>query len=251
MNKTIIVKVGTESLANFHTSVKVGNMVRDIARLMREKIRVVLISSGAVGCGKEILWWDKNNQVYASVGQPVLMGRYAEKFQKRKIVTAQILPTHATLEDIESHRTQFIRTVNDIIEAGVLPIINENDALSTAEMQALGRGADNDQNALLIARILGATDIILLTNTNGVYRDKNDSSSRIKILRAKTITDEWIHRVCGGKSASWTGGMQSKVIIGREFAKNGGVTHVCDGIHSTVYEHALGRDIHGGTHIKV
>mgnify|MGYP000900439007 FL=1 len=130
------------------------------------------------------------------------MGRYAEKFQKRKIVTAQILPTHATLEDIESHRTQFIRTVNDIIEAGVLPIINENDALSTAEMQALGRGADNDQNALLIARILGATDIILLTNTNGVYRDKNDSSSRIKILRAKTITDEWIHRVCGGKSAS-------------------------------------------------
>ena len=130
------------------------------------------------------------------------MGRYAEKFQKRDIVTAQILPTHATLEDRESHRTQFIRTVNDIIEAGVLPIINENDALSTAEMQALGRGADNDQNALLIARILGATDIILLTNTNGVYRDKNDSSSRIKILKAKTITDEWIHRVCGVKSAS-------------------------------------------------
>jgi len=130
------------------------------------------------------------------------MGRYAEKFQKHDIVTAQILPTHATLEDIESHRTQFIRTVNDIIEAGVLPIINENDALSTAEMQALGRGADNDQNALLIARILGATDIILLTNTNGVYRHKNDSSSRIKILKAKTITDEWIRRVCGEKSAS-------------------------------------------------
>lgn len=136
------------------------------------------------------------------MGQPVLIGRYAEKFQKHDIVTAQILPTHATLEDIESHRTQFIRTVNDIIEAGVLPIINENDALSTAEMQALGRGADNDQNALLIARILGATDIILLTNTNGVYRHKNDSSSRIKILKAKTITDEWIRRVCGEKSAS-------------------------------------------------
>lgn len=65
------------------------------------------------------------------------MARYAEKFQKRKIITAQILPTHATLEDIESHRTQFIRTVNDILAAGVLPIINENDALSTAEMQAL------------------------------------------------------------------------------------------------------------------
>ena len=55
MNKTIIVKVGTESLAHFHNSEKVDTMVRDIARLMREKIRVVLISSGAVGCGREIL----------------------------------------------------------------------------------------------------------------------------------------------------------------------------------------------------
>lgn len=167
------------------------------------------------------------------------MARYAEKFQKHKIVTAQILPTHATLEDIESHRTQFIRTVHDILEVGVLPIINENDALSTAEMLALGRGADNDQNALLIARILVVTDIILLTNTNGVYYDKDDSSSRIKILRARTITDEWIHRICGEKSISGTGGMQSKLIIGRKFAKDGGTTHICDGVTSGVSEHIL------------
>jgi glutamate 5-kinase len=110
------------------------------------------------------------------------MPRYAEKLRQYNIVTAQVLPTHAELEDIESHREQFVRTVNGILGAGALPIINENDALSTAEMQALGRGADNDQNALLIGQILGATDIVLLTNTNGVYRDRADTSSRIKTI---------------------------------------------------------------------
>ena len=73
----------------------------------------------------------------ASVGQPILMARYAQKFEQYGIVTAQVLPTHAELEDIKSHREQFVRTVNGILDAGVLPIINENDALSTAEMQAL------------------------------------------------------------------------------------------------------------------
>ncbi len=128
------------------------------------------------------------------------MARYAEKFRKRGIVTAQILPTHATLEDIESHRIQFVRTVNDILEAGVLPIINENDALSTAEMQALGRGADNDKNALLVARYLSASDIVLITNTNGVYSDKDDASTRIKELSSDTITESWLGTVCGEKS---------------------------------------------------
>jgi glutamate 5-kinase len=124
------------------------------------------------------------------------MARYAEKFRKRKIVTAQILPTHATLEDIESHRTQFVRTVNDILKAGVLPIINENDVLSTAEMQALGRGADNDKNALLVARYLSASDIVLITNTNGVYSNKDDASTRIKELSSGTITESWMDTIC-------------------------------------------------------
>lgn len=250
MKQTIIVKVGTESLTHFHTSEKVANMVRDITRLIQKKIRVILISSGAVGCGREIVGNKVSKQVLASIGQPILMGRYADMFQKHQVITAQVLPTHATLEDITDHREQFVRTVNEVLDMWALPIINENDALSTAEMQTLWRGADNDQNALLIARILGATDIILLTNTNGVYRDKTDASSRIKILRAKNITDAWIQTICGEKSKSWTGGMQSKLIIGREFAKNGGITHICDGVTSTIYEHIIGYTVWGGTLIK-
>lgn len=250
MKQTIIVKVGTESLIHFHTSEKVANMVRDITRLVQEKIRVILISSGAVGCGREIVGNKVSKQVLASIGQPILMGRYAEMFQKHQVITAQVLPTHATLEDIADHREQFVRTVNEVLDIWALPIINENDALSTTEMQALWKGADNDQNALLVARILGATDIILLTNTNGVYRDITDASSRIGTIKAGDITDDWIHSICGGKSTSGTGGMQSKLIIGREFAKNGGITHICDGVTSTIYEHIIGNTVWGGTLIK-
>jgi glutamate 5-kinase len=248
MNKTIIVKVGTESLAHFHTSEKVEKMIADIARLIQEQIFVVLVSSGAVGCGREMLPQETNKQILASVGQPILMARYAEKFRQHGIVTAQILPTHATLEEIPSHRAQFTSTVKSIMHAWILPIINENDSLSTAEMRELGQWADNDKNALLIARILGATDIILLTNTNGVYRDKNDESTRIHTLKADTITDEWIHHVCWEKSTSWTGGMQSKLKIGKAFSESG-VTHICNGIHSGTYEHAQGSNIQGGTRI--
>jgi len=80
-----------------------------------------------------------NNQVLASVGQPILMARYAEKFREHRIITAQVLPTHATLEELQSHREQFVLTLNNIMRAGVLPIINENDPLSTIEMRELGR----------------------------------------------------------------------------------------------------------------
>lgn len=160
-----------------------------------------------------------------------------------------MLATHATLEDIESHRAQFVMTVRDILEAGILPIINENDALSTAEMQALGRGADNDQNALLVARYLTASEIVLITNTDGVYADKDDKRSRIDTLRGDTITDAWIDATCGQKSTTGTGGMQSKLRIGREFAKVDGITHICNGLTTGILEHVTTWNIQGGTRI--
>jgi glutamate 5-kinase len=117
-------------------------------------------------------------------------------------------------------------------------------------MQALWRGADNDKNALLVARYLSVSDIVLITNTNGVYLNKDDTSTRIKELSSDTITESWMDAICWEKSQTWTGGMRSKLAIGREFAKTGGVTHICDGVTSTVYQHIMGRTIRGGTRIS-
>jgi len=238
MNKKIIIKIGTESLADFNTSEKVRKMVSDIARLIQEKIHVVLISSGAVWCGREIIAHETNKQVLAAVGQPILMARYAEKFLKHNITTAQILPTHALLEDGE-HQKTFLQTLHSILQAWILPILNENDPLSTVEMRALGKWADNDQNALLVASLLNANNIVLITNTNGVYSDKDNVSTRIKRLSSDIITESWMKTICGEKSSVWTGGMQSKLLVGKRFAENWWVTHICDGLTSWIWEHIM------------
>lgn len=238
MNRTIIVKIGTESLSDFHTSEKVSKMVEDIARLIRQKIQVVLVSSGAVWCGKEKIDPNTDKQVLAAIGQPLLMARYAEKFHQHDITTAQILPSHALLE-IEEHQKTFLQTLRGILDLGILPIINENDPLSTVEMKALGKWADNDQNALLVANLLSANDIILITNTNGVYSDKDNASTRIDTLSPDSITERWMSTICGEKSAAWTGGMRSKLLVGEIFGKKWWVTHICDGLTSWVWEHAM------------
>jgi glutamate 5-kinase len=249
MNRIIIVKIGTESLTNFHTSEKVTKMVADIARLIREKISVVLVSSGAVWCGREIMPYVTSKQALASFGQHELMNRYAKKFKRYKIKVGQVLPTHASVEEIASHRTQFIMTVQDILDGGGLPIVNENDALSTAEMRELWKWADNDRNALLVARILGSREIVLITNTNGIYANLNDSRTRIDTLCGLDITDEWIQSICGEKSGWGTGGAPSKLQVWKTFAEHGGITHICNGLESGVYEHIMEREVSGWTRI--
>lgn len=76
-----------------------------------------------------------------------------------------------------------------------LPIINENDTVSTEEMQALGRGADNDKNALLLARLIGAKSLYIITNTNGVYLDRDNPDSRIEEMESSRLTKSFIEKI--------------------------------------------------------
>lgn len=250
MNKTIIVKIGTESLVNFNQSEKVEKMVQDIAYLMQHRIHVVLVTSWAVGFGRNVIPKEKNKQVLASVGQPILMNQYAEKFGKYGIAVGQILATHASVEQLVDHEKQFRLITRRLLHSWNLPIINENDALSTVEMRQLKRWSDNDQNAFLVAKTLRASEIIFITNTNGVYRDKTDTNTRISELHWSDITQRWIRDTCGSeKSKAWTGGMQSKLKIWRAFAESGGITHICDGLTTGVYEHVMENESSGGTRI--
>lgn len=132
------------------------------------------------------------------------MRRYAEKFAQYGIRVAQVLPTHDSIEHIESHRKQYIATLHGLLKQGILPIINENDALSTEEMRALERGTDNDKNAFLAAKLLHARHIVFVTNTNGVYQDKDDPGTRIHTLSSRKINSSWIRKICGSKSQKGT-----------------------------------------------
>lgn len=95
-------------------------------------------------------------------------------------------------------------------------MINENDPLSTEEMREVGRGADNDKNALLLARLFRANTLVLITNTNGTYEDLERPDSRIKNMKSSLLTDDHIQKLCQGKSLSGTGGMRSKLEVSHE-----------------------------------
>ncbi len=119
-----------------------------------------------------------------------------------------------------------------------LPILNENDFATPEEIVALGKGADNDRNALLIARMVGAEHLAIVTNTDGVYRYADRPDSRIATLHAGRLSDEDIARMCGnGKSKSGTGGMASKLTVARDAANEGIRSHIFNGVESMLLEH--------------
>lgn len=83
---------------------------------------------------------------------------------------------------------------------GIVPVINENDFATPEELKAMGKGADNDKNALLLANLIRAKHIAIMTTTNGVYANPSDPSTRIPLLRADELSDQRIKEICSGKS---------------------------------------------------
>jgi glutamate 5-kinase len=164
------------------------------------------------------------------------MSAYGKKFHAVWLHTAWFLVTHADLEDHSSRANEFMRTIEWAWSLGVIPIVNENDPISTEEMREVGRWCDNDQNAFLLARIFRAHLLILITNTNWVYRDIWDSCSRIASIEGSRIDENYIRSLCNGKSLSGTGGMASKLQIGHEAWAIWIDTHIWDGIHSWLHD---------------
>ncbi|MCA9377329.1 hypothetical protein KC711_00200 [Candidatus Peregrinibacteria bacterium] len=133
------------------------------------------------------------------------MGSYRQKFSDNNIHVAGFLVTHADIADKSERRTMIQESILACLDRNILPIINENDPLSIEEIDALGRGGDNDQNAFLIAKCFQAQDLFLVTNTNGVYENPSDPLSRIAEIRAQDLSDDIITQLCAGKSNTGTG----------------------------------------------
>lgn len=244
MQQTIVVKIGTESLEDFEYSYKVNKLIGDITQSIRDGIRVILVSSGAVGFGRKTLWVEKHPQEHkpslAAIGWDVLMSSYRQKFSENSIHVAGFLVTHADIADKSDRRKMIQESIHACLDQGILPIINENDPLSIEEIDALGRGGDNDQNALLIAQCFQAQDLVLITNTNGVYENPNDISSRIAEIHSQDLSDDMITHLCAGKSNTGTGWMASKLMVGREAGKSDIRVHICNGIESWLSDRCSG-----------
>ncbi|QOP44019.1 glutamate 5-kinase [Sulfurimonas sediminis] len=208
----VVVKVGSAVLTQDGNIAldRMRSLVEFLSELKQEH-EVILVSSGAVAGGYTELKLDRNNiankQALAAIGQPILMNKYANKFAKYEILTAQVLVTAANLNtpsDIKRVRA----TVETLLKNSVLPIVNENDATATDELE-LG---DNDQLSAYIAKDMQADMLVILSDIDAYYDSdprKNPEAKAFKTVNK--ISEEELHKEVTPNNVFATGGIVTKL----------------------------------------
>ena len=229
---TVVIKVGTSSLlrqdANTLHLSQICSLCETVSRLHAKGIRVVLVSSGAVGAGmfrlglKEKPKEVAKKQALAAVGQVHLMRYYEDIFNTIGIKCAQVL---LTLENL-SNRKQYVRarnTFNALFEIGVVPIVNENDTVAVEEL----RFGDNDTLSAQVAALVEAQWLFLLTDVDGLYTANPSSDPNAKRIEVVENINELNVDVGGAGSSVGTGGMVTKLTAARIACAAGCKTIVC------------------------
>jgi len=214
--KRIIVKVGTALLTHENGKVnllRIEKLARELACLSETGKEIILVSSGAVGAGMGKLKLNEKpkgvveKQALAAVGQAALLRMYETFFDEYDQEIGQVLLTR---DGIENHvrRVNARNTINHLLRMNVIPIINENDTVSTAEIEF----GDNDLLSVMVAELINADLLILLTNTNGVFTaDPGIHSDARQVSTVSVSGNELRDIVADGKSNFGSGGMQSKI----------------------------------------
>jgi glutamate 5-kinase len=250
--RRIVVKVGTRVLVDGRGRPMDSRITALVEQLSRargengEKRQLVLVSSGAIGAGLQALGIKKRPktlpdlQMAAAVGQCRLLARYDQLFSERDVVVGQVLLTHDDLKDRVRHLNAR-NTLMHLLDAGVLPIINENDAISVDEIKF----GDNDQLAALVAMLIDADLLILLTSTNGLRAPKDDDSSGSKRIGFLPAVDDDALALANGKTSELSsGGMSSKLISAQTAVEVGVPVIIADGRKPDVIDRVLsGADI--------
>ncbi len=210
----IVVKLGTGVLTDSHKLIdpaQLEQIVAQVAALRQAGKEVIVVTSGAVGAGMGALGYNSRptnlaeKQACAAVGQTRLMAVYEKLFAVHGLVVAQVLLTHEDLEHHERHLNAR-NTLVTLLGRGVVPIINENDAVSFTEIKF----GDNDKLSALVASLLPADLLVILTTVDGVI--ENFGKADAKIISVIEQIDFHIESMAGGTtSATAVGGMKSKI----------------------------------------
>ncbi|MFD2370456.1 glutamate 5-kinase [Brevibacillus sp. GCM10020057] len=215
----LVVKVGSSSLAAAGGGVdrsKMTLLVSAVSKLREAGHQVVLVSSGAVASGYQSLGYRQRprtlaaRQAAAAIGQSLLMQTYTQMFAAHQFSVAQILLTRSDF----SHRGRYqhaFQTLSLLLDKNILPIINENDTVSVAELTF----GDNDMLGALVAGLVHADLYMILTDTDGLYdKDPRSNPDAKRIGWLQEITEE-VEALAGGASQLGTGGMRSKLIAAK------------------------------------
>ena len=251
--KRIVVKVGTSTITYETGRMNMRNidrLARAIADLMNSGREVVLVTSGAIGVGVGCLDLPerpsemRDKQAVAAVGQCELMNVYSRCFAEYSRVVAQILLTKDGIDDPIT-RANISNTMEALIEKGILPVVNENDTVSTAEIPHAGTFGDNDTLSALVARVVNADLLIILSDIDALYDSnpkENPDAKRISVVTE--VSDELIKAAGGAGSALGTGGMQTKIIAMSMLMDHGIAGVIAEGSQSQILEDILdGEDI--------
>ncbi len=232
--RRLVVKVGSALVTNNGSGLDLAaiqDWARQIGVLRGQGKEVILVSSGAVACGMQRLGWSRRpktvheKQAAAAVGQAGLVEAYEAAFNKHGLHTAQILLTHDDLAD----RKRYLNarsTLATLLELGIVPIINENDTVITDEIKF----GDNDTLGALVANLIEADALIILTDQSGLYTADPRKDPAATLIREAPAGDPDLERMAGGAgSLVGTGGMITKVIAAKRAARSGAHTAIARG----------------------
>ena len=220
--KRVVVKIGSSSLNYEETGslnfTKLEHLVRELCNLRNRGMDVCLVSSGAIAVGRQSLGMTERprelstKQACAAVGQARLMMIYQKLFSEYNQPSAQILMTKNTMVN-NINRKNAQNTFNELLSLGVIPIVNENDSISTYELQNLEKFGDNDTLSAVVAALVQADLLILLSDIDGLFTDDPNTNPNAKFIDVVENLDDKLLNMGKGTSGSkvGTGGMATKL----------------------------------------
>ena len=232
--KRILLKIGSNTLTKETDTIsreKLADIASQIAE-MRNEYDFIIVSSGAIAAAKEFVNLQqketniKVKQALASIGQPYLMRMFQDVFVEYNLLTAQCLLSYADFENKKT-QTNISNTISVLLENNYIPIINENDTVSTEEIKF----GDNDKLAALTAALLQVDLCVIATNTNGIYTKASLQNGTPETITEVTDISVLAEEVADGKSSHGTGGMQSKIVAVEITQKAGIETWIVNGLN--------------------
>lgn len=249
--KRIVVKVGTSTITYENGRVNLGNidrLCRAIADLMNSGKEVLLVTSGAIGVGVGVLNLNerpstmREKQAVAAVGQCELMNAYSRSFAEYSYVCGQILLTKDGLTD-KLTRANITNTIEALLEKRIIPVINENDSVSTAEILHNGTFGDNDTLSANVACLINADILIILSDIDGLYDDDPKTNPNAKrISYVEQITSDMEEAAKGAGSKLGTGGMHTKISAMQMVTEKGINGVIAEGSSPQILEKILDQD---------
>jgi len=228
----IIVKIGSNVLTRpdgLPDQARMEHIVNEIAAARQRGIEIILVSSGAVASGRSKIRIDENihpvaaRQLLASIGQVQLINTYARLFGTHNLLCSQVLVTKEDFRD-RQHYVNMQNCLEILLHHNVIPVVNENDVVSVTELMF----TDNDELAGLIASMLGAQALIILSNVDGIYTG-DPRSEGSALLETIDIGASLAQYITTGKSVFGRGGMLTKAGMAQQVARLGITVHIANG----------------------